>query len=159
MNLGQVLETHLGAAAHGLGFRAITPVFDGVSYVKIEDALGLNWISQQIAPESDEPTRDEPTIISWLDERGFQGRSIVNGEQDGEAREACLRLWLGTHGVDDLGPSSLDETVAAVQERTQDPPPILGKVYLRDGRTGDIFDHPVTVGHTYMMKLIHLALG
>ena len=44
MNLGQVLETHLGWAASLLGFRAVTPVFDGAQDTEIEDALGQEWI-------------------------------------------------------------------------------------------------------------------
>jgi DNA-directed RNA polymerase subunit beta len=36
-------------------------------------------------------------------------------------------------------------------------PPIYGKVTLHDGRTGDVFDQPITVGNIYMMKLIHLV--
>ena len=39
MNLGQVLETHLGWAAHTLGFRATTPVFDGAPDTAVENAL------------------------------------------------------------------------------------------------------------------------
>ncbi|MDD9994738.1 MAG: DNA-directed RNA polymerase subunit beta, partial [Dehalococcoidia bacterium] len=44
MNLGQVLETHLGWAARMLGFRAETPVFDGALDISIEDALAQAWI-------------------------------------------------------------------------------------------------------------------
>jgi DNA-directed RNA polymerase subunit beta len=44
-----------------------------------------------------------------------------------------------------------------VTHDTNIPAPILGKVILRDGRTGEPFDQPVTVGHIYMMKLIHLV--
>ncbi len=79
MNLGQVLETHLGWAAHALGMRVASPVFDGAS---------------------------EETIEAQLVRAG-------------------------------LTPS--------------------GKVTLRDGRTGDSFDNPVTVGYIYMMKLAHLV--
>ena len=47
MNLGQVLETHLGWAARGLNFRANTPVFDGAKDVSIEDNLARFWFVQQ----------------------------------------------------------------------------------------------------------------
>ncbi|CAA9572219.1 MAG: DNA-directed RNA polymerase beta subunit [uncultured Thermomicrobiales bacterium] len=79
MNLGQVLETHLGWAASQLGFRVATPVFDG-------------------------------------------------------AREEEIRAALGQAGL-----------------------PEDGKVDLYDGRTGDKFDRPVTVGIIYMLKLAHLV--
>ena len=79
MNLGQVLETHLGWAADKLGFKVATPVFDGAHEDEIRDAL----------------------------------------------REAGL--------------------------------PEDGKVDLYDGRTGEKFDRPVTVGMVYMLKLAHLV--
>ncbi|MDQ3513179.1 MAG: DNA-directed RNA polymerase subunit beta, partial [Chloroflexota bacterium] len=79
MNIGQVLETHLGWAAQALGYRVATPVFDGASEAEIRDAL----------------------------------------------REAGL--------------------------------PEDGKVDLYDGRTGEKFDRPVTVGVIYMLKLAHLV--
>ncbi|MBA3336306.1 MAG: DNA-directed RNA polymerase subunit beta, partial [Chloroflexia bacterium] len=79
MNLGQVLETHLGWAAQVLGFKVATPVFDGAKEEEIREAL----------------------------------------------REAGL--------------------------------PEDGKVDLYDGRTGEKFDRPVTVGIIYMLKLAHLV--
>ena len=79
MNVGQILETHMGWAAQKLGLKIATPVFDGASY---DDVLKL-----------------------------------------------------------------LDEAKI----------PRSGKVALRDGRTGELFDHPVTVGPLYMLKLCHLV--
>ncbi len=79
MNLGQLLETHLGWAARELGFRVATPVFDG-------------------------------------------------------ARESEIEALLEEAGL-----------------------PIDGKVDLYDGRTGERFDRPVTVGIIYMLKLAHLV--
>jgi DNA-directed RNA polymerase subunit beta len=79
MNVGQILETHIGWAAAKLGFNIATPVFDGASY---ED------------------------VVSLLDKAEL---------------------------------------------------PQSGKIKLRDGRTGDTFDHEVTVGPIYMMKLCHLV--
>ena len=79
MNVGQILETHLGYAAAKLGFKAVTPVFDGAT---------------------------EEEIRECLKEAGYS------------------------------------ET---------------GKSVLYDGRTGDAFDQPVTVGYIYMLKLHHLV--
>jgi DNA-directed RNA polymerase subunit beta len=79
MNLGQLLETHLGWAARELGFRVATPVFDGARETEIE---------------------------ALLEEAGL---------------------------------------------------PVDGKVDLYDGRTGEKFDRPVTVGIIYMLKLAHLV--
>jgi DNA-directed RNA polymerase subunit beta len=79
MNVGQILETHLGWAAAKLDFKAVTPVFDGAS---------------------------EEEIRKCLKEAGI---------------------------------------------------PESGKAFLYDGRTGERFEQPVTVGHIYMMKLHHLV--
>ncbi len=79
MNIGQVLETHLGWAAEALGMKIATPVFDGASEDEIRSLLA----------------------------------------------EAKL--------------------------------PLDGKVQLYDGRTGEMFDRPVTVGVIYMLKLAHLV--
>ena len=79
MNIGQVLEVHLGRAAAELGWHVMTPVFDG-------------------------------------------------------AHEADIRELLTQAGLDESG-----------------------KVQLRDGRTGELFDNPVTVGYMYYLKLHHLV--
>jgi DNA-directed RNA polymerase subunit beta len=79
MNIGQIMETHLGWAADALGIKIATPVFDGASEEDIEEYL----------------------------------------------RRANL--------------------------------PETGKIQLFDGRTGEPFDHPITVGYTYMLKLAHLV--
>ena len=79
MNVGQILETHLGWAAKILGFKVATPVFDGAVEAEIKE----------------------------------------------EMKKAGI--------------------------------PAGGKVSLRDGRTGDLFDQKVTVGYIYMLKLAHLV--
>jgi DNA-directed RNA polymerase subunit beta len=79
MNVGQVLEVHLGLVAAHMGWYIATPVFDGAT---------------------------ETDIVRLLDENGF---------------------------------------------------PESGKLRLRDGRTGEPFDNPVTVGYMYMLKLHHLV--
>ena len=47
MNIGQVLETHLGWAAYKLGFRAVSPVFDGASEEEIEAELARAWLVEE----------------------------------------------------------------------------------------------------------------
>src|SRR4029453_14336606 len=79
MNIGQILETHLGWALHKKGLKAATAVFDGATEAQIQDEL----------------------------------------------RDAGL--------------------------------PETGKIDLRDGRTGEVFDRPITVGYIYMLKLHHLV--
>ncbi len=104
MNVGQILETHLGWAAYVLGFQAITPVFDGASEAEIHAAVAeANKCVQDRAAE--------PRVLA-------------------EAGKKLTRLTEMPFG---------------------------GKVRLRDGRTGDYLDLPVTVGYIYMLKLHHLV--
>jgi DNA-directed RNA polymerase subunit beta len=119
MNIGQVLEVHLGLAAKALGWKVATPVFDGANEVDIMDTLELandyvNMKSHDFA-EKWQDVLDED-IFRQLDE---------NREHRSE--------WKGV-------PISRD-----------------GKIRLRDGRTGDYFDNPVTVGYMHYLKLHHLV--
>jgi DNA-directed RNA polymerase subunit beta len=164
MNLGQVLETHLGWAAQALGFRALTPVFDGASDREIEDALARAWIAQRSGAVGLEPANAHPQLNlekahAWLKGKGYKGERVFSDDYPGEAREACLRLWLEEMGVasKSLDENQLREAVDKVRAERNLTPPIVGKVLLRDGRNGQPFDQPVTVGSIYMMKLIHLV--
>ena len=167
MNLGQVLETHLGLAAHSMGFRAVTPVFDGAPDDAIEDGLAQGWMVERsgaVDPrllDGDGPSLiDLGAVRAWLAERGYDFDKVFAPISNGAAREACLRIWfqeeigldVSDYSVEDLKREALrlnrEENVAA---------PILGKSILYDGRTGEPFDQPITVGYIYMMKLIHLV--
>ena len=103
MNIGQVLEVHLGYAAKALGWKIQTPVFDGAHESDIFEAFDL------MMKKDDYPPREEVTGIDF-------------GE--------CVRQ----NGI------SLE-----------------GKTLLKDGRTGEYFDNPVTVGYMYYLKLHHLV--
>jgi len=164
MNVGQVLETHLGWAAQVLGFRALTPVFDGADDMAIEDALCRAWIAQQSgatdpAPEKDKTPYQQDTAISWVNSHGYDGEAVFNESLRGQARDIGLRLWLEELKIPshDLSPEELEEVVEKVNAEGRFSPPTYGKVILYDGRTGEPFDQPVTVGNIYMMKLIHLV--
>jgi DNA-directed RNA polymerase subunit beta len=91
MNLGQVLETHLGWAASRLGFRAITPVFDGASEFEIEAELARAWLMDQAWKELVE------TAWNWLKEEEYDPDSI---EDDDEVRRMYLEIWLGERDYD-----------------------------------------------------------
>ncbi len=164
MNLGQVLETHLGWAAQMLGFKALTPVFDGASDATIEDALARAWIAQRSGAIDLNPSNEHPTLQleqakEWLKGQGYDGDRVFSDDYPGEAKDACLRLWLEDLGVKskDLDEQQLEQAVEKVKTERNLVPPIMGKVVLRDGRTALPFDQPVTVGNIYMMKLIHLV--
>jgi DNA-directed RNA polymerase subunit beta len=91
MNLGQVLETHLGWAASRLGFRAITPVFDGATEYEIDAELARAWLIDQ----------------AWK-EAGTKAWELLNQtehdpsqyEDDDEVRNLYLEDWLGDLGYD-----------------------------------------------------------
>ena len=169
MNLGQVLETHLGWAAKTLNFSAVTPVFDGAQDARIQDALARAWFFQRSGAvssngysgngSSNGATADAK-LQHWLGERGYDANDLFNEEKAGIAAEACLRLWLKEEMGVDASQMEHEELVAHVRALSVEGrkvPPIFGKSVLYDGRSGEPFDHPVTVGYIYMMKLIHLV--
>ena len=168
MNLGQVLETHLGWAASLLGFRAMTPVFDGAPDTAIEDSLGQAWIVQQAGAVDQralnrviERDIDHDRVRSWLTEKGYEYDDLFGEDAElGAARKASVALWLQeVRGVDTSAMTEQDLLVEAARlnRDEQVAAPIIGKETLYDGRTGEPFDQPITVGQIYMMKLIHLV--
>jgi DNA-directed RNA polymerase subunit beta len=163
MNLGQVLETHIGWAAQMLGFRVATPVFDGATDTEIEDALARAWIAQKVGAVDLMRTDGDPVVLdqarAWVDDHGYDSVKVFDDSQIGFAREVCLRLWLEELGVAsrEMDLPQLKAAVEKVKVERGMLPPIMGKVILRDGRTGQPFDQPVTVGNIYIMKLIHLV--
>ncbi len=211
MNIGQVLEVHLGWAAKRLGFRALTPVFDGASEDQIEAELGRAWIVDQawkdaglsawewIKEQEYDPAsiqdddevrrlyleqylgeRDYDvydlndveytrfvTAREWLRDHGYEPDEILGEspetvlkkkEDDDRAIRAALRLWMDSLGK---GRKLADDKVFdAAQEIAREdnlPLPILGKQQLRDGKTGQKYDQPVTVGVMTILKLHHLV--
>jgi DNA-directed RNA polymerase subunit beta len=167
MNLGQVLESHLGWAARNLNFQALTPVFEGADDDNIEDSLARWWFGQQAnaADNGDEATGevDINRVYAWLRERGFDPEIIFDEQQQGKAREACLYLWLrdvAGENADELDAMTLAEKhqrALAVHRQKLIAPPTFAKFQLYDGRSGEPFDQPVAVGSIYMLKLIHLV--
>jgi len=168
MNVGQVLEAHLGWAAHILGFKAINPIFDGVDIAGIEDYLAMSWIAWQAGAVSlhqdglTDGVADFEKIDAWLTARGLDRgeiEEVIAGKHKGKAREAALRLWLEDLDINsrDLRGDELEQKVQKTYKERRVYPPIFGKMELRDGQTGKSFDQAVTVGVVYMMKLIHLV--
>ena len=91
MNIGQVLETHLGWAASRLGFRAITPVFDGASENEIEAELARAWLIDTAWKDIGE------TAWDWIREQSYDPEMIKDDE---EVRLLYLENWLGGKGYD-----------------------------------------------------------
>jgi DNA-directed RNA polymerase subunit beta len=172
MNIGQVLETHLGWAAHLLGFKVLTPVFDGADDAAIEGALARAWLAQRAGAVNLNDGNEMPAVQlelakawvkghgkAWVKGHGYDGEMVFSDNHPGKAKEVCLRLWLEELGIAsrDISSQELETVVERVNSERNLPPPITGKVILRDGRSGEPFDQPVTVGSIYMMKLVHLV--
>ena len=115
MNIGQILEAHLGWAASRLGFMAETPVFDGAKEDEIEAELVRAWLIDRAWREASEraweliqqeEVQDEELVddadarriylVSWLEPLGYDGERIYRDET--YARYACLREWLRERG-------------------------------------------------------------
>ncbi|MBF8286350.1 MAG: DNA-directed polymerase subunit beta, partial [Dehalococcoidia bacterium] len=170
MNIGQVLETHLGWAARRLGFRAVSPVFDGGNPGTIEDALSRAWLCEQADAISPGPNGvghdgigenvDAAKAAAWLKQQGYDARAVFDEQRVGEAKRAALELWLEQQGEKKVRGKPLHELDLRSERLLLDKglaAPTYGKQTLLDGRTGEPFDQPVTVGYIYMMKLVHLV--
>jgi len=132
MNVGQVMETHLGWASYALG-KQIGEMIDrfyGLEAVKerLKKIMGAN---EALAKELDELSYDELRQI-W-EKHYREGIHMASPVFDG-ATEGEVRDFLSMAGL-----------------------PTGGQARLRDGRTGEEFDRDVTVGVMYMMKLHHLV--
>jgi DNA-directed RNA polymerase subunit beta len=239
MNVGQILETHLGWAARLLNFHAKTPVFQGANEREIGLLLkiaGVKWAREALRLDATLPELGDAEIrrlladitavnagvehITLLQEASLselggrkvaaETREMYNGIRDflaGAAKELAARdheeldhqIAFHTVAADDenlpasvrteyrqalkplekerargaaeilleqelpalaamLGPKSEADVDAAAVEllRLAGLTP-FGKVWLRDGRSGERFAAPVTVGEIYMLKLSHLV--
>ncbi|CDX21230.1 RNA polymerase, beta subunit [Mesorhizobium plurifarium] len=133
MNVGQILETHLGWACAGMG-RKIGELID--AYKAGGDIKPLRKTLESFMPANDrnEPIReyDDESIVR-LSEQMRRGVSIATPVFDG-AHEADINTMLEQAGLHTSGQSQ-----------------------LYDGRTGEPFDRKVTMGYIYMLKLHHLV--
>ncbi len=131
MNIGQVLEVHLGIACRKLGIKIMTPVFDGAKETDILELLRQAKYTRDI--RSGESVRGKAVFMEVVRE---------DGKMDLQRVDQAI--------VDD------DEKLQNLM-KTESLKVIDGKVTLYDGRTGDPFDNPVTVGIMYYLKLHHLV--
>ncbi|MGD8358366.1 MAG: DNA-directed RNA polymerase subunit beta, partial [Lysobacterales bacterium] len=131
MNIGQVLETHLGWAAKGLGLR-IGEMLDGEGKAtELRKFLGQIYNSDRKDRVDMAQFTDDDLTVMAENLRG--GVPMATPVFDG-ADESEIKHLLKLAGL-----------------------PESGQTTLFDGRTGDPFDRPVTVGYMYMLKLNHLV--
>ena len=164
MNIGQVLETHIGWVAQVLGFKVLTPVFDGADDTNIEDGLARAWIAQQSGAVELEPGKYHKSMNlekakKWVEGRGYSSDKVFNEKHRGQATDVCQRIWLEDNGISarDMKPQAVLDVIQKLKVDQNLVPPTTGKFILRDGYTGEPFDQPVTVGNVYIMKLNHLV--
>ena len=131
MNIGQVLEVHLGMAARKLGWKVMTPVFDGATEKDITECLTLAGLYRNVL--DNENVTGKPLFEEVVTEEGKKDIRRLSDEEI--ANEEYMR-----------------ELQEAGKLKVVD-----GKSILYDGRTGEAFDNPVTVGIMYYLKLHHLV--
>ena len=133
MNVGQILETHLGWASHGLGLR-IGEVLEGVRRSGGSDRRLRQMLGQIYeGPE----------------------RSQIDALAEDELLELAEGLTQGVPMASPVFDGAREEDIVAMLQRAG--LASSGQVTLVDGRTGEPFDRKVTVGYIYMLKLHHLV--
>ncbi len=130
MNIGQVLEVHLGFAARHLGWHVMTPVFDGAHEEDIQYLLTKAYYL----------THGDDHIKALVDEyenskgdEGFDLNELIEHVESNSDAQQYEQLFKKARAARD------------------------GKSVLTDGRTGRKFDNAVTVGVMYYLKLHHLV--
>ncbi|MFP4622956.1 MAG: DNA-directed RNA polymerase subunit beta [Gemmatimonadota bacterium] len=205
MNVGQILETHLGWVCSLLGFEAKTPVFQGATEDEVGALLklsGVLWAHETLGIRTAEPPALGQAEVTELIEAIQAAPREESAAGDGNGMD-LNRVGLGRSlnsfvehvpepvlsklqafkdyvvaagkelagrrdgKVEELYPAmaalsrkrtSLDGLDRAVREFVEAAGLLAsGKVWLRDGRSGQRFEHPVTVGEIYMLKLSHLV--
>jgi DNA-directed RNA polymerase subunit beta len=131
MNVGQVLETHLGWAAKGLGLK-----------------IGRMLEAQQAVGEV------RNFVSRVYNETGGQ-KEAIESLSDSEVVALARNLSRGVPIATPVFDGTAETEIKHLLELAD--LPVSGQTYLHDGRTGERFERPVTVGYMYMLKLNHLV--
>jgi DNA-directed RNA polymerase subunit beta len=130
MNVGQILETHLGWAAHDLG-------------QQIADLVKKNQDANEVRKAVTEKFANTAALRQLLELDDTQLLRVGAGMKNG--------IWFGTAVFDGARESEIKALLTAAGL------PTSGKTELFDGMTGEAFEQPATVGYIYMLKLSHLV--
>ena len=133
MNVGQILETHLGMAARGLGVKINEMLDQQVKVAKLREFL------KEIYAHTSDSRRD----------------ADIDSLSDDELLAMAQNLRAGVPMATPVFDGASEESIKALLRMADLPD--SGQLVLHDGRTGDEFDRPVTVGYMYMLKLNHLV--
>jgi DNA-directed RNA polymerase subunit beta len=130
MNVGQILETHLGWAGYALGQKIGELMKENSKAEHVRKELktlfkGTPFVDDLIA--NDDETLER--IAEGMQEAVYFASPVFDGSKEGEIKSLLTEGGL----------------------------PTSGKAYLYDGMTGEKFEQPVTVGYIYMLKLSHLV--
>ncbi len=174
MNIGQILEAHLGWAASRLEFKAETPVFDGAKEEEIEAELARAWLVDRawsdvvsdawtLVQEEEYPTeelRDDDNVRmlyleAWL---GGLGYDIDRLQQNTSyARHACMREWLRDKGYEPeiIMPQSYDQRRTSEESNKAALEAALREwMRFRDGDPGNLSgDELVDAAHAYSEEI------
>ncbi len=132
MNIGQILETHLGWAAKGLGER----------------------IGEMLAAQTKSMVKDLRDFLKQIYNQSGKTEDLDNFSDD-EVIELARNLKKGVPFASPVFDGATEEEIR--QMLTLAGLPEGGQVTLYDGRTGEAFDRPVTVGYKHVLKLHHLV--
>jgi DNA-directed RNA polymerase subunit beta len=130
MNVGQILETHLGWAGHELGGKIARMLAENTREDAIRRELKALFKDTVLADTITDLSDEELMAIAPTLTRGvFTGSPVFDGSKESEIKALLKQAGL----------------------------PESGKTYLYDGMTGNKFEQPITVGYIYMLKLSHLV--
>jgi DNA-directed RNA polymerase subunit beta len=130
MNVGQILETHLGWAGHELGKKITQMLAENTREDAIRRELKALFKDTVLADTITDLSDEELMAVAPTLTRGvFTGSPVFDGSKESEIKALLKQAGL----------------------------PESGKTYLYDGMTGDKFEQPITVGYIYMLKLSHLV--
>ncbi|MGA7873985.1 MAG: DNA-directed RNA polymerase subunit beta, partial [Candidatus Binatus sp.] len=130
MNVGQILETHLGWAARELGHKIEEDLRNGVSAAQLKRRL------KEIYPEK-------------------ESHEFIDELAEPDLYKLAAKALAGVHVASPVFDGAREEEIFQLLKRADLPE--TGQATLHDGRTGLPFEQPVTVGVMYMMKLHHLV--
>ena len=130
MNVGQILETHLGWAGHELGGKIAKMLSENTREDAIRRELKALFKDTVLADTISDLSDEELMAVAPTLTRGvFTGSPVFDGSKESEIKALLKQAGL----------------------------PESGKTYLYDGMTGNKFEQPITVGYIYMLKLSHLV--
>ena len=140
MNVGQILETHLGWAAQGIGKRIDAMVKEHVKQAELRKFLKQLYNETGRIEDIDNFTDEQITVLA---ENLRQGLPFATPVFDGATETEISRM------LELAYPADVAESLKMTPSRQQ--------MILCDGRTGDQFERPVTVGVMHVLKLHHLV--